>query len=138
MQELTAKIAWIDSTEDFIEINFKVANEKLSAIFSGYTSIQDIKKLWGNDLVGRLLSGKKLQWDMQGALTQSISISGELLNPTGIIELVFHIVYAVEGDKTPAEECVVRIKIEPNQLDTFCKQFNNFKGKIGELAGVKI
>lgn len=138
MQELTAKIVWIDSTEDFIEINFKVANEKLSAIFSGYTSIQEIKKLWGNDLVGRLLLGKKLQWDMQGSLRQSISISGELSNPTGIIELVFHIVYAIQEDKIPVEECVVRIKIEPNQLDTFCKQFNNFKGKTGEFASLEI
>lgn len=57
MKELIIQTIWNDGAEDFIEINFKVANDKLSANFSGYTSIQDIKNLWGNDLTGRILSG---------------------------------------------------------------------------------
>lgn len=138
MKEMIAETIWNEGgVEDFIEINFKVGNERLSVNFSVYTSIREIKDIWGNDLTGRILSEKRLSWKLQGSSAISVKLTGELINKRGIIELVFAIIFETQKEDNQPEECTIRLRVEPNELDIFCNQINDFKGKVGEVASIK-
>lgn len=47
------------------------------------------------------------------------------------------VMFEKKENEKQTEECVIRIKVEPNQLDTFCNQITYFKGKVGEVASIK-
>ncbi len=112
MNKLTIQTIWVDNSEpDFIELNFKVANDKQSANFSSYASVHEIKKIFGNDYTGKILSGEKQKWGMQGSALQSVTISGELLDHVGIIALLFNIVFDKEKESIPAEQSTIILKI---------------------------
>lgn len=138
MNKLEFKIIWIDQSEaDFIELQINIGNERLNTIFSCYTSLEELKKQWQKALITQVLTNKTQKWDMQGSSTDSVSFLVEKNQPTGQIALISKIIFEKNKEEQPIEECIIRIVLEPAQLDSFCEQIQQMKAKIDETAHIE-
>ena len=118
INKLIFDIEWFDdSMPDLVGLNIKVANDRLSANFDCFASLEDIKKTWGRELTTQILSDKKFIWELQGYYARTVKIECYKANSTGLINLKFNISYEVESEVT--EQCTLIIEAEPAQLDSF-------------------
>lgn len=138
MKKLEFKIIWLDQSDvDSVEIQINIANEKLSAHYTCYDSLERLKEIWQKELITKALTDRSQNFDMLGSMAGNVNIFIEKKDLTGKIAIKFDINFEEVKNDTQGEKCVIRLILDPAQLDSFCEMIQKMSGKVGESANIE-